>query len=104
MSEILTKDAAEKWLRSLPPETAVGTPTCIADCPLAHYLRRHGYPTAVVLSEEWCENPQGFGAHEKPAWANAFTGALDSRYFERAEADQPVTAAEALAVLESLEP
>jgi len=102
----LDREAFAGWLRSLPPEMNVGRPGCSADCPLARYLRQGGHPLARVYEREWLRSLNaGDGWHAVPGWATAFIVALDEQYASPGivrRTGPPVTAAQALAVLEGL--
>ncbi len=100
--EIMQCATLESWLRSLPPETEVGTALCKDNCPFVRFLRAHGFCTAEVQASAWNEaHGSEVVWHEMPAWATAFVQAVDQAYgggdpdgtFHR------VTAAEALAIL-----
>jgi hypothetical protein len=107
VSELLTCGAVLEWLSEWPPDAVVGYPLCNDGCPLAIFLRARGCPTAHVYPTQWCEweSLLDDAWHPLPPWAAAFVQALDEEYGdgESFGALHPITAAQALAVLLSLE-
>lgn len=97
-----TAQAFRRWLAQSPaPTSIVGYRGRAQWCPLAQYLRAQGADKASVNggSRYVISLPHKPGAtqHRMPAWAGPFAWRLDAR----GAIDSPVTAAEALAVLET---
>jgi hypothetical protein len=91
------------WLRTLAPDAECGRRGESDDCALARWLTQRGARHAIVGDDAYCldytrEKPK---YHDTPLWAHDFVLQSDTETPELW--GRPLTAAEAIAILETLE-
>ena len=96
----LTKKGFRGWLAGKPGGAVVGKAHAVRACPLAQYLRHKGMDTPDLSTVSF--GPAAAYWRERtpmPQWASFFIPRIDSGRF----CGQPITASQALAVLDGKE-
>ena len=99
MKRKVTRKNFKSWLESLSAHEVIGISRTPTSCPLAAFVKTHGYPYASVgVFIMWGQDSYNLADYYKiPIWADKFITKVDSL-----GENQPVTAEKCLEILRSI--